>query len=588
MQFTLRTSLFSLCILTGAASAIGADAFSLQRENGVWWFKSPSGDLLWSFGVCCTDLGFAPKDVKSDNPGYSALKLFPDEKSWVQSTASNLRRWGFNSLGGWSDADRFAKYGGSQRLPYFPVLHLGAYDRAPWHDLFAPQMAKAIDGAAKEQILKVRDDPYLVGYFTDNELGWWTDTLFKNYLEMPAESPGHRELLKLVRSHYKNDFSRLRKDWATSAKDFAQLDAKPDLRLKAEGDGIRLVDAWTTKLATRYYSMVRDAVRRYDKKHLIMGDRYCQYYDLPVARASMPYIDAVSTNMGADWTDGGISRFFLDTLHNLAGKPVIVTEFYMTAMENQSGNRNSSGGFPIVQTQRERATAFGKNVSEMAARPYLLGAHWFQFTDEPPKGRGDGEDYNMGLVDIHGKPYDLLTRVSANLNVERRHAQAADVPIANVAPPAIANPMNGLRDWPRQRALVAPSEGTPFGDLYVTWKSDALYVATYAMDYCDESLYEGGKLPEVDRPTLRLKVAGMKSPLIVRYGGKGQKPSVDVAGVEVSEVPGLKHTIVLRIPASLLDRKSLNAGDKIALDGRLSTHSRAELMTWRREIRLTR
>ena len=42
--------------------------------------------------------------------------------------------------------------------------------------------------------------------------------------------------------------------------------------------------------------------------------------------------------------------------------------------------------------------------------PYVVGADWFQYYDEPPHGRKlDGEDYNFGLVDIHDTPYKHVT-----------------------------------------------------------------------------------------------------------------------------------------------------------------------------------
>ena len=47
--------------------------------------------------------------------------------------------------------------------------------------------------------------------------------------------------------------------------------------------------------------------------------------------------------------------------------------------------------------------------SRLARVPYVIGADWFQWMDEPPSGRlGDGEDANMGMVDVHDKPYELL------------------------------------------------------------------------------------------------------------------------------------------------------------------------------------
>ena len=35
----------------------------------------------------------------------------------------------------------------------------------------------------------------------------------------------------------------------------------------------------------------------------------------------------------------------------------------------------------------------------------ILGTHWFQYKDQPTTGRGDGEDYQIGLIDVCDKPY---------------------------------------------------------------------------------------------------------------------------------------------------------------------------------------
>ncbi|UCF39498.1 MAG: hypothetical protein JSU96_13690, partial [Acidobacteriota bacterium] len=38
-----------------------------------------------------------------------------------------------------------------------------------------------------------------------------------------------------------------------------------------------------------------------------------------------------------------------------------------------------------------------------------IGAHWFQWVDQPSTGRYDGENYNIGLVDVTDRPYEELT-----------------------------------------------------------------------------------------------------------------------------------------------------------------------------------
>jgi hypothetical protein len=39
------------------------------------------------------------------------------------------------------------------------------------------------------------------------------------------------------------------------------------------------------------------------------------------------------------------------------------------------------------------------------ANEYLVGAHWFAYSDEPTTGRGDGENYQIGFVDEADTPY---------------------------------------------------------------------------------------------------------------------------------------------------------------------------------------
>lgn len=38
--------------------------------------------------------------------------------------------------------------------------------------------------------------------------------------------------------------------------------------------------------------------------------------------------------------------------------------------------------------------------------------HWFQYRDHPLLGRGDGEAYQIGFVDVCDRPYPELTRAA--------------------------------------------------------------------------------------------------------------------------------------------------------------------------------
>src|SRR5258708_22404055 len=189
------------------------------------------------------------------------------------------------------------------------------------------------------------------------------------------------------------------------------------LFLRPGGEGIRIERQFLELLAERYYSLVRDIIRKYDRRALILGDRHQSFYYPEVARASARYVDAVSSNLNASWSDGSFARFYVETLHRLSGKPVLIGEFYLCARENRSGNKNSRGVYPVVDTQKERAAGFRTTLQALLRTPCVIGMDWFQYYDEPTHGRYDGENFNFGLVDIHDRPYEALTSAASALDL---------------------------------------------------------------------------------------------------------------------------------------------------------------------------
>jgi hypothetical protein len=73
-------------------------------------------------------------------------------------------------------------------------------------------------------------------------------------------------------------------------------------------------------------------------------------------------------------------------------------------------------------------------VEQGAALRGLVGIHYFQLNDQPVLGRFDGENYNIGLVDICNRPYRELTEAAAETN-RRIYAVASGqaVPVSREA-----------------------------------------------------------------------------------------------------------------------------------------------------------
>lgn len=62
-------------------------------------------------------------------------------------------------------------------------------------------------------------------------------------------------------------------------------------------------------------------------------------------------------------------------------------------------------GLVPVENQVARAEAYRRYVRDALEHPTIVGTHWFQFGDQATTGRGDGENYQIGLLDICDSPY---------------------------------------------------------------------------------------------------------------------------------------------------------------------------------------
>ena len=435
-----------------AASTPASDAqssippFSIQKHDADWWLVSPEGRKFFSLGVCCVNQGESRKSFDPENPGYAAWQHYDTPAAWADASLQRLKSWGFTTVGGWGDLEALRK-SPDQTLYLTPVLHIGLTVGAPWWDMWDSKNVRRMEEIARDQILPLRNDPRLLGYYSDNELGWWNAALWKMTMEQPASSGQRQRLIQLLRDVYQSDWNELLEDFQPeNAQRWTQLQRGGMLFLKPGGNGIHTMRRFLGLLAERYYQLMRDIIRKYDSRALFLGDRYQSFYYPEVARASARYVDAVSSNLDASWDDGSFARYYLDTLHALTGKPILISEFYLAASENRSGNKNTQGVYPVVATQRQRAEAARNSLVAFARLPYVLGADWFQFADEPQHGRPDGENFNFGLVDINDRPYEEITTMFATLNAEQLKAQPAPLrPDASSGiPPAPSDPFANL------------------------------------------------------------------------------------------------------------------------------------------------
>ncbi len=491
----MKTIRIGVMLGLAAATAAAAPApWRFVNDGGVWWLQAAAGPRMLSRGVDCTGHGADPDAYDPAKPEYAPLLDGTTYDRWQARTADRFRAWGFNTSGGWTN-QRFLKAG----FPFTPVLHIGVTLSAPWWDPWLPEFRSKARDLAVKLVETTKGDPNRVGYFLDNEFGWSDDWMMDIALaRFQPDQPGRAKLVESLKRGYRGDFRAFTNDFATTARGWDGLLSATGTGMKP-GRGHRAMDAWIETVVRRYNVVLAGAVREADPGALILGDRYQQYYPQAVARAAKGVLDAVSTNFETA-ADGWVSPAYFTTLHELSGLPILVGEFYATARQNRSGLRNTGDHFTLVETQAQRARAGAAQVRHFAALPFVAGWHWFQWMDEPTYGRGDGEDYNMGLVDLRDAPYEEFTAAMAQANRESDaiHREStktlARINGDGAMLPLTVRRQDGLTtdgkidEWDKadpvpRRFLKTEAPLRPFADVVLAWDPGALRIAVRANDF---------------------------------------------------------------------------------------------------------
>jgi len=87
-----------------------------------------------------------------------------------------------------------------------------------------------------------------------------------------------------------------------------------------------------------------------------------------------------------------------------------------------------------AMNQEESTAGYRYYVEQAASHPAMVGTHWFQWLDEPVTGRNDGENYNIGFVDMTDQLYREMAS-AAKLTHERLFAiHSGDLPAVDRRP----------------------------------------------------------------------------------------------------------------------------------------------------------
>jgi hypothetical protein len=379
-------------------SAKATGFFRVEKVDGRWWFVDPDGHLFLSLGADVVRPESATP-AKGREAFFRALppELLPPRRPdrepgvsfftwnlsrrfgegwlprWADFTFRRMDAWGLNTVANWSDDGLWEAKRKPYVIPLASWLTDVSYLGLP--DVYSDEFARQADERARRQCAPRRDDPWLLGYFPANEPPFPQKEL--QTVELILAGPKTATRAALEKWLAAGDTEERRKEFVGDAFD-------------------------------RYVQVTSAAVKRHDPNHLNLGMRSGGRPTAAEIRAARAF-DVYSVNI----YDYEVPAARVKEISELTGKPILIGEFHFG-----TPGRGLAASLVQVRDQAERGKAYRYYVENALAMPELVGTHYFQWADQPSTGRSDGENYNIGLVDVTDRPYPDLVAA-----LEETHAR---------------------------------------------------------------------------------------------------------------------------------------------------------------------
>jgi hypothetical protein len=406
--------------------------FYVKKVNGKWWFIDPHGHLFWSYGP--TGVGFGG-DLTRISGREHWFKDLPDPKSkewgkfyhrrpdalFFDFAAANLyrkygsnytqivpellhrrlRSWGFNTIANWSAPEVYLLC----KTPYTVAIHYGG----PWipnykmPDVFHPEFERTLRERMERERHTTANDPWNIGYFVDNELWWgWrarAAAVGEAVMKSGPEVASKRRFVEMLMAKY-DRIEVFNKEWGVDFSSWDEVLRKPFQPNMNNPQVVKDCGDFGMVFAERYFSTVRRIVKSVAPRNLYLGCRFHGHIDPALVQLAWEYCDVVSYNVYDNPPDQRVNQYrHLDI-------PILSSEWGVSSDPQQTPFRSSRGLSP---DPRRRARDMERYFEVAIRHPMIVGAHFFQFRDQPLTGRPDGEAVLRGFVNVTDTPhFDLV------------------------------------------------------------------------------------------------------------------------------------------------------------------------------------
>ena len=435
---------------------------TFKAPNGRWWFIDPDGYYYENMAVVSVTQG------GSDTEKAAASSLWGSKSAWADYTTNLLKTNGFNGVGAWSDTTSVR--GSAHPMAYNMIWNFmsgygdqtGRTTTLSGHNgypndcifVFDPDFKTYCDNQGSK-IAATKNDPYLLGHYSDNELPFKKDALNK-YLALPTSDYGYKGARAWMDAKYPGG-------WTTASITTANQ------------------QEFLGYVIDKYMSIVNGALKKYDPNHMYLGSRFYgdekSIDDAFVAAGK--YCSAISVNIYGAWDP------YLGNYLNWSGKPIIVTEWY--AMGLDSGLPCTTGAGFVVETQKERGYFYQHFTLALLQSKACVGWQYFMYQDNDPTNLNtdpSNRTSNKGIVT--NKYVEWNTMLAAMKEVNTQVYSIIDhFDGVTTTPPTTTYSLNVINGGPdgsytAGTTITITANAAPTGQVFDKWTGATVASATSA------------------------------------------------------------------------------------------------------------
>ena len=436
---------------TGGPRFEASGFFRIEQVDGVWWMVDPLGHPFYSIGTTGVRTldntipdgrealyeqlppregaeaeAWLAKEYRGGGVSFyrwNILRKYGSREAWRDRVCLRFGKWGFNTIANWSEEVMLDQ----QIVPHarttasrdarFPLISNA------FADVFDPGWMECLDQKFTEEVAPHRDNPWVIGFFVDNEGPWRNPRLLQAERDMAVRYRWR----SYVREQTGDDLAAASRLLGRRIDDWSEVESMGVEDVPREGPGANLMAGFEALFAETMFSGIRQMLQRHAPNHLYLGCRFVRQAPArAIVAAAGRSFDVVSVNCYDLYPR---PEQFGQWHHDSGGRPLMLGEHHFPLL-----SQRQLPPLYAAFTAQERRQYYVLFLRRWLEQPYSIGSHWFQHADQAATGRGqDGENQLVGFVDITDQPHAELVEAARQVtaNMYEWHMASADAAVSS-------------------------------------------------------------------------------------------------------------------------------------------------------------